>query len=675
MALEYAQRPAAETPNPLKVHNLFILAAAGTSGLAALLTLLDIRALLAGGTRVSPLPTLVLAFILLGSAGMYLYRCLSQLHVLFGRDWPRGLIDGQPLAEIKETLRHQRLDYPEPEGPIAGLLYTLARNLVYAPWPLRLFAEWQFRGALTMAILLLGLSVTLLVGAPVQAGRSGSTVLDWIGGFFLVWVVWTLIRPMAGDLSNRASRSVLSIGSIGGLAVFSVIGPVLILVWAPPLPPLPLLEPFPHVFVFILAALGVQGIFFAAVVSQTLPPPANAVSVIRDTWDLSCNPALVSEEFSRAMQDSWTEGRPNRVYARQGDPGINLKSGAGSFAAEILEETQPIPCHVGPGDEAARPMFPSGARPLVLALDAVGLLMAAGMAFAGYRVGQDFLTGRIVPATAILYFVSCGALAAYAFGAAQRLWLRFDFRSRLVWMEMSGNYLSARVDQGSALHGALRASSSMVQVEGMTFRLWVAVLHTVSFGKDAPRQLVSLAGEPDFAGDLFQRLKGFGLSQAAIPHLANTRNAERFNANMAMSNLEIPSLPGGTDPARRLGAGPRPSAETAIVRAAGGAGGYILRGTTGAGAAVEVILDADRLASGGVILGRAPECGVVIPSPQVSRRHARLFTKSEKMYVEDLNSSNGTFVSGQRLAPSQAAPVRHGDTVTVADTRFALWPA
>ncbi len=45
----------------------------------------------------------------------------------------------------------------------------------------------------------------------------------------------------------------------------------------------------------------------------------------------------------------------------------------------------------------------------------------------------------------------------------------------------------------------------------------------------------------------------------------------------------------------------------------------------------------------------------------VSRQHACIYQGDDGAYVEDINSTNGTFVNGQRLAPMQMHPLHDGD--------------
>lgn len=63
----------------------------------------------------------------------------------------------------------------------------------------------------------------------------------------------------------------------------------------------------------------------------------------------------------------------------------------------------------------------------------------------------------------------------------------------------------------------------------------------------------------------------------------------------------------------------------------------------------------------GAVLGRDGD--LVVPSPTVSRRHARTWWHDGALWIEDCGSSNGTLVNGEQVhAPVQLEP---GDTVTI----------
>ncbi|HEX6312284.1 MAG TPA: FHA domain-containing protein [Acidimicrobiia bacterium] len=68
-----------------------------------------------------------------------------------------------------------------------------------------------------------------------------------------------------------------------------------------------------------------------------------------------------------------------------------------------------------------------------------------------------------------------------------------------------------------------------------------------------------------------------------------------------------------------------------------------------------------------VTVGRGGGCGIVLADDTyVSTLHARLFQTNGETYVEDLGSTNGTYVNGRRL--SAATRLKRGDQVQFGQT-------
>jgi hypothetical protein len=77
-----------------------------------------------------------------------------------------------------------------------------------------------------------------------------------------------------------------------------------------------------------------------------------------------------------------------------------------------------------------------------------------------------------------------------------------------------------------------------------------------------------------------------------------------------------------------------------------------------------------------VTIGRSNSNEVVLVDPEVSRRHARLLWRVDHYVVEDMGSTNGTFVNGQRIG--RLTPLDEGDSLELGDTvklRFNYAPA
>lgn len=69
------------------------------------------------------------------------------------------------------------------------------------------------------------------------------------------------------------------------------------------------------------------------------------------------------------------------------------------------------------------------------------------------------------------------------------------------------------------------------------------------------------------------------------------------------------------------------------------------------------------------VVGRREDCDVRIPLSEISRKHCRLLKQGDTLKVEDLGSSNGTHINGQRV---QAASLSAGDTIQIGSVVFVV---
>lgn len=72
-----------------------------------------------------------------------------------------------------------------------------------------------------------------------------------------------------------------------------------------------------------------------------------------------------------------------------------------------------------------------------------------------------------------------------------------------------------------------------------------------------------------------------------------------------------------------------------------------------------------------IVLGRHPDCDVVLEVAAVSRQHAVILRSGSSFYVEDLGSRNGTFVNNQIISGREL--LRQKDRVKICDLDFAFY--
>ncbi|HWL11333.1 MAG TPA: SpoIIE family protein phosphatase [Planctomicrobium sp.] len=74
-----------------------------------------------------------------------------------------------------------------------------------------------------------------------------------------------------------------------------------------------------------------------------------------------------------------------------------------------------------------------------------------------------------------------------------------------------------------------------------------------------------------------------------------------------------------------------------------------------------------------LVVGRDPTCDLVIPRQAISRFHAQVIASRDSFYLEDMGSTNGTFLNGRRLAKRE--PLSDGDRITLHDVSIGFFLA
>ncbi|MDM9638725.1 FHA domain-containing protein [Acinetobacter nosocomialis] len=89
-----------------------------------------------------------------------------------------------------------------------------------------------------------------------------------------------------------------------------------------------------------------------------------------------------------------------------------------------------------------------------------------------------------------------------------------------------------------------------------------------------------------------------------------------------------------------------------------------LQAITGEFTGQEISIDREML------VGRHQDADLLLQAAEISRRHAALLLKDQLLWVQDLNSSNGTFVNDIRI--EQEKQLHDGDIVQFASFKFSV---
>ena len=541
-----------EVPNPHRVENLFLAAASAVCLICAVIALMAARGAIASGGGPHALAPVGVAIGLLAFGLMFGVRMLRQLRFFFGRNQPSGLapqlpkdVEGtSPDGEaLRETIRQNAINYSVPTGAIDNLLYSLVRDLVFSPARTQYLARAEFHNGIGLAFLLLCFGVSVV-------GTGSAAVSAWIGLLYFVLVNALVLLPLRqGALGGRQ----FSIRAIVAFVVAAMIGPVLMaqVIGHSGLPLGGAVQFVPVTAAILISALIAAGLLLKAAVAQVVRPNQIAMAQKLHTVSMNAPPAQIFLEFDREMQRGWTETVPNRVYLRQ-LPKLG-SAPAGSFEGHAIEETQPLPNDLKPLSLARCLALDTYRWLVVLEIFALmATVVGAGMLL--FSANQPGQWGALAIGASLLL------IARFAFDGGNALWRRFEFTSRIYWLETHGNYQRAQTSIGTLLQDRVKTQKEIVNVEDMSLRLWVAEIDSVSFGPDTERSLLSIRGLPDEAERLSAHLADFGGRQASVVAPTSETDLQRLALLNRINPAQGGSAPGLAAGVQSLLGAPAPEA-------------------------------------------------------------------------------------------------------------------
>ncbi|GAA4029824.1 hypothetical protein [Actimicrobium antarcticum] len=541
MAYDYSsESQRLELPNPYRVENVFQFTISVVYLACGVLALLAARSNLEGMSAKFVVP-LIAGVLLIG----YGIRCaaigMTRLRFFFGRALPVGLAPelangvigkSHQIEVVQEDLRRGTLSFPEPVGALNGLLYDRFPRLILAPLPVQQLAQVQFRNGLLIAFTLISLLVAWL-------GFARPQTAEWVGLFYFVFASWLVLRPMTSD---QKKQSAVNETGIIVLFVASILGPVIVAFFASSLPRLSWLTLHWQALFLLLASLCSVALFFAALIRQLSVPPATNMTCEVMSLNINTHPAQIINEFDRVMQQKWVEKIPNRRYGRI-DPVINSDTATGSFTGEIVEETQPMPSQTMAPLSLSSALAGARSRWLVY-LNLFGTLLlcagAAALLLLVYRFESETLDMSI--STNLTFALVAFSVGRFCFQASEKLWGRFDFVSEIIWLELSGQYTTARNRLGNDFSSTVRTESNGIHVDSMTMRVWTARVESVVFGKDAKRWITGMNGQSETTKGLADHLSAFARARSMFVAPTNPEDLSKIAAMQVSQGADQASV-------------------------------------------------------------------------------------------------------------------------------------
>ena len=521
-------------PNPFRYENFFVFATAVVTIVGAIDIILTARHLFQVHNDKLAAVTLGLALLLGGVAIKMLIKGLGQVRFWLGRRFPLGLCGELPVKEcgvgvgtdgLLDTMRHRALDFPEPQGALNGVLYSMIKDLITSPAPVQAAAVLHFHSMLQMTALLLSLIVSFFV----FSGTAHDGVASWL---FLPMSGLSLLSPFmqqsrlsvdaAPDAQAQAVTANGAMWKLAGLVVFSILAPVVIprLVPAFAIPPM-----WAAPALLLTGSLIASMLFFFALTARLDRASKTDVSCEQTTIAMNCAPAQLWTAISRDFQSSWQRSIPNRAYANI-PPDVS-QGERGSFGGYIVEETQPVPTSTTQFRTWSEAFKVTSAR-LLLALGAWGVLCATAASFIAAHYAADFVSmGRMEISRVTLIVIALCMVAVLSLKTGHLLWSRMQFKSRIFWIETSGTFQTSMIAVGNQFKGYSQSSSTLTRIEDATLRVWVTDIVSVVFGKDGHRSIIAMAPADSIAKSMADRLIAFAAEQSSVATPTSHRDLER----------------------------------------------------------------------------------------------------------------------------------------------------
>jgi hypothetical protein len=486
--------------------------------------------------------------------------------------------------------------FTEPLGWMGRFVHSIFPKLIFLPYPIRNISQEIVSVLTTTVIAFIAFGLTYFVSSSGLAGEAGHIIMPVFSIFILIYLVaaW---RKAANAVSLDRVKQLNSAGaaSVAKIITFSILFPVAIgggyhfvnqninpnNSFYQVADKVTVFSAWPSLLTLIGLGLVTAGFVFYLVNIRSQQSTTNTeVSEYRENLQESVHPNEIFINIENiVLANRRYKEIPNRTYMNF-DPVLEEQSqGKGSFAGELLIETQPEFSSVEqPASYKTTRLASTILAQVLMVIGAylffsVAPQIAAGIEFFQYfannisRVSRAANNGTIEPLQTLMADTSIIVVAFISTlffwqivttigrmleNFSHIFWAELQFNSLLMYMKTEGTFAESKISTGMSMYDSTRSENFIVK---SSITPWVVSsrINTSTFATsgarnvEMPRYVMSMSKNDDELTSIVDEIKSFLRARENIAGFSNTadlqhaenilkvNNASRYNPNQIAS--------------------------------------------------------------------------------------------------------------------------------------------
>jgi len=482
--------------------------------------------------------------------------------------------------------------FTEPLGWMGRFVHSIFPKLIFLPYPIRNISQEIISVLATTIVAFIAFGLTYFVSSSGLAGEAGHIIMPVFSLFILIYLVaaW---RKAANAVSLNKVKQLNSAGaaSVAKIISFSILFPVAIGVgyhyvnqnikpdgeFYQVIDKVNLFSAWPSLLTLLgLGTITAALVFYLVGIRSKQSSTETEVSEYRENLQESVHPNEIFINIENiVLANRRYKEIPNRTYMNF-DPVLKEQSqGKGSFAGELLIETQPeFASAVQPANYKMARLISTILAQVLIVIGGYLFFSFAPQISSGIEFFQYFTSniegasraannGQLAPLQSLITD-SSGLIVAFVStlffwqivttigrmleNFSHIFWAELRFNSLLMYMKTEGTFAESKVSTGMSIHDSTRSENVIVK---SSITPWVVSsrINTSTFATsgannvEMPRYVMSMSKNDDELNEIVTEIKAFLRARENIAGFSNTadlqhaenilkvNNASRYNPN------------------------------------------------------------------------------------------------------------------------------------------------